>query len=136
MSYTASSARQRVRAAVQRVTYADLTSGVAFNIFTNRKNGRIPLKIEVVVITPFNSATSDVLDLGLAGGSEYANDLDLKSAAGTHLPATTVPGYVNDASGGLQLTGKWVGVGAAPTAGEFLVIEQYVVDGHEDFSEG
>lgn len=136
MSYVASAARQRVRAAVQRVLYSDLTSGVAFNVFTKRRNGHVPLALEVLVITPFNSVTSDVLDLGLAGGNEYKNDANLQSAAGTHIAASTVPGYVSDASGGVQMTGKWVGVGTAPTAGEFLIIESYIVDNHEDFSEG
>lgn len=142
------SARQHAYTATERIKFSDIASGVAFNLFTKLPNGVIALAIDVIVLTPFNSATSDVLDIGhaaagnaaapiAASANAYKNDADLKgSAAGTKIAATTLPGLIDDAGGGLQITGTWTGVGAAPTQGEFLVVATLIEDGREQFSQG
>lgn len=142
------SARQHAYTAMERVKFSDIVNGVPFNLFTKLPNNVVPLALDVIVLTPFNSATSDVLDLGFAArgnaaapiaavGNAYKNDADLKgSAAGTKIPATSLPGVINDAGGGIQITGTWVGVGAAPTQGEFAVVATLIEDGREQFSQG
>jgi hypothetical protein len=135
--------RQRVRSAIQKILYSDISSGVAKNIFTPTKNGNLPLSLFVLVKTPFNSGTSDVITIGkaLSGGSAasanaYLTSTSIASAAGTRIAATTIPPFVNDVDGSVQYTATVTSVGTAATAGEVWVVQTYIRDGQEDFSEG
>jgi hypothetical protein len=139
--------RQRTDAAVERITFADLVSGVPANLFTKLPNGTIVTAIDTIIVAPFNSATSDLFDIGYAArgndaspvaadGDAYKNDTNLAAAAGTKVGATLVPGLVSDLGGGIQITGTWTGVGAAPTQGEVLVIATLLEDGREHFTQG
>lgn len=130
------SARQNVRAAIERVTYTDL-DGTAKNLFTKLPNGVIPLALTAVILTAFNTGTTHVLDIGNGTtGNAYFNDINLKSAAGTRTSASALPSLINDVSGGLQLLATDTPVGTAATAGEVMLILTYVEDGVEQFSQG
>lgn len=138
-----SASRQRLRSAMQKILYSDLVSGTAKNIFTPFKNGSLILAGSLIGIVPFNSATSDVITIGktvdddAVDADAFLTSTSIAAAANTRTAFTTLPPFVDDiATGALQLTATWTGVGAAPTAGEAWVVVQYIRDGHEDFSEG
>lgn len=137
------SARQYVAAAVATILHTDVPAGVVKNLFSELPNGTIPLSLEVVIVTPFNTTgtgPTEVLDIGNGdGGSEYANDVNLMAAAGTRVQAAALPGPINTTDGGLQLTATRAQGGTAltqPTAGEARVILTYAREGVENFSEG
>lgn len=130
------SARQNVRVAVETIKAADLANGVTTSLFTKLPNGVIPLAMSTLIVTPFNPGTSELVDIGVAGGAEYFNDVDFEAVAGTRVNAAALPGLINDAAGGVQLTAKATIVGAAPTVGEALVILQYAEYGVEHGSQG
>lgn len=142
-----SASRQFLYGAQQRVSLADIDSGVAFDIFTKLPNGVIPIEIGVIVLDPFDSATSDLLDIGYAARGNaaspiaadpdaYKNDLSIAAAAGTKAAVTLLPGVINDASGGLQLTGTWTGAGTAATKGEVLIYGVFMEEHREQFTQG
>lgn len=132
------SSRQYVAAAVETVKLADLASGVAKNLFTQLPNGTIPLSLAVIIVTPFNAGTADVLDIGISGGAAnaYADDIDLKAVAGSRAAATSLPGMINTTAGGSQLQVTRTATGTAATAGEARIVLTYVREGVENFSEG
>ena len=132
-----SASRQNAYVAKQRVALADIESGVAFDVFTKLPNGVIPLEIGVIILTPFDSVTSDLLDIGNAAAADaYKADANVASAAGTKIAATLLPGVIDDASGGLQLQATWTSAGGAATEGEFLIYAVLVEDNREQFTQG
>lgn len=137
------SARQYVAAAVATILHTDVPSGVIKDLFSKLPNGTIPLSLETVIVTPFNTTgtgPTEVLDIGDGdGGSEYANDINLMAAAGTRAVATALPGPINNAASGTQLTVTRVQGGTGltqPTQGEVRVLLTYIREGVENFSEG
>jgi hypothetical protein len=142
-----SASRQFVYGAQQRVALADIESGVAFDIFTKLPNGVIPIALSVITLTPFDSGTSDLLDIGYAARGNaaapivadpdaYKADLSIASVAGTKADLTVLPGVIDDASGGLQLTGTWTGAGTAATEGEILIVGVFMEEHREQFTQG
>lgn len=132
-----SASRQNVYAATQRVPLADIESGTPFDVFTKLPNGVIPIALAVIVLTPFDSVTSDVLDIGTAAApNAYANDIDVSAPAGTKADATLLPGLVNEETGGLQLQATWTSAGGLPTEGEIVIVGQFVEQGREHFTQG
>lgn len=134
--------RQHLGCAIERILFSDMSTGVAKDLFTKLENGVVPVTLSTLIVTPFNS-TTNVLDIGHAGidggaasGNAYANDIDLKAAAGTRVAATTLPGLIKDTKGGLQLQATRVDTGAVPTAGEVLVILTFGVLGLEHYTHG
>ena len=92
--------------------------------------GAIVTSGAVVVKTAFNSATSDVLDVGdAASQNRYLNDGNIHSIG---IVALVPTGYVH--TGG-DLTVRWVGVGAVPTAGEAQIRVDYVITGRGEFTQ-
>ncbi|MGV8917831.1 MAG: hypothetical protein ACOH2R_08535 [Pseudomonas sp.] len=76
----------------------------------------------VVVVTPYDSATSAVLDVGDAAlQNRYANDIDLKTAGRKNLIPT---GFLTTAAGAVTATLAQVG---AATVGEARVYIEYIV---------
>lgn len=133
------SARQNVVAAVETIKIADLASGVSVDLFTQLPNGTLPIALHLIVVDPSDAGTSDVLDVGITGSlNAYIDDANLKSAAGTTIKATAVPGLVANSAtgGGLQLKATRTAAGTAATKGEFRAVLLYVREGVEDFSEG
>src|SRR5574340_224505 len=103
---------------------ADLASGVDVNAL-ELPGGAVITGGDVTVITPFNSATSDVLDVGDGvSQNRYLNDANIHVAGRTPLVPT---GYVMPNIG--DMTVRWTGVGTAPTAGEVRLTVEYVVEG-------
>jgi hypothetical protein len=76
----------------------------------------------VLVITPYDSATSAVLDVGDAAlQNRYANDIDLKTAGRKNLTPT---GFITTAQGAITATLAQVGTA---TVGEARVYIEYIV---------
>lgn len=77
----------------------------------------------VNVITPYDSATTAVLDVGDAAlQNRYANDIDLKTAGRKNLIPT---GFLTTAQG--AVTATFAQTGAAATVGEARVYIEYIV---------
>lgn len=134
------SARSYKRVAVEKIKSTDL-DGTTKNLFTKLPNGVLATALYSVIITPFDAATSHVLDIGHGGlnggaasGNAFANDIDLKGAAGTRVQASALPTLVNDTKGGVQLQVTDVKVGAE-TKGEVWIVLEYV-ESVEQFSQG
>lgn len=109
------------------VSYSDLTSGTAFTVGT-LPAGAVVLDACAVVTTAFNSATSDVLNIGTASdGDGFATSLDITSAgkkAADELATSDDLLF----SAAANVTATWTGTGAAPSAGAVEVIVSFVVD--------
>lgn len=132
-----SASRQFVYGAQQRVALADIESGVPFDVFTKLPNGVTPIALGVIILTPFDSATSDLLDIGNAAVADaYKADLSIAAAAGTKAECSVLPGLINEDAGGLQLQATWTGAGAAPTEGEVLIYGTFMEENREQFTQG
>ena len=118
--------KKGVCVAATTVTYDEiLTSGDSYELFVLPENSII-MSASILVKTASNSATSAAVDLGYAGSDVLVDGGNLKSTAGTVLSGGTnavVPG--SDTGTGKTVTFKHTFVGA-PTAGEFVVVIEYV----------
>src|SRR6056297_3416801 len=88
----------------------------------------------VVVLTAFDSGTSDVLDIGFRNAGDgttadpdnYATDLDLTTVGVIVADAiATATGYHAE---GAEITAAYVSAGTAPTAGSAYVWVEYLAD--------
>ena len=92
----------------------------------------------VVVVTAFDSGTSDVLDIGFRNAGdgttldadEYATDLDLTTAGviSADEMATAADAYLPE---GAEITCAYTSAGTAPTAGVGYVWVEYIVNNDE-----
>lgn len=107
------------------IAFDDLVSGVSTKIADLPPNALI-IEGSIVVITAFDSATSDTLDVGtlLDPNRFIASPLDITALGFTALVPTEFISSEADA----EIHATWVGVGAAPTAGLVKVVIQYIVD--------
>jgi hypothetical protein len=132
MTITKNSGRQELIVATVDIGFADLVSGADLPAIDLPRNA-VVTGGDVVVTTAFNSATSDVLDVGDASSeNRYLNDANLASAGRTALVPT---GFVTTSTQP-ALTVRWVGAGAAPTAGAVRLTVQYYVKGRAAFAQG
>ena len=117
--------RQSPLVAIAKVAYDDLTSGSAFEIVKLPYNS-IVTGGYINVTTVWNSATSDVADIGDAtdDNRHTSSQVDLAAAGRT---ALTLTGYTN--TGGENLNITWTGTGAAPTTGAATIVVEYIIDG-------
>ena len=126
---TDSGRQQRIECFVE-VNVGDITSGEDY-AWAWLPQGAADAKIDIVPIVVFNSATSDVLDVGnTSSENAYKNDFSiaaLTAGSATGLPTT---------SPGLWLTFRWVGAGAAPTTGQFRLFLSYIMEGRAQFDHG
>lgn len=131
MAITKNAGRQCPIVAHVDINYSDLTSGTDAPAI-ELPGGAVLLSGSVAVLTPFNSGTSDVLDVG-DGGSQnrYLNDGNIHAAG---LVALVPTGYQTTALS--NLTVRWVGAGAVPTAGKVRLTVEYFVVGRAEFSQG
>lgn len=123
--------RQCVMSALLTVKFGDLagSSGADVPAFSMPPNAII-VGGAVVVKTAFNSATSDVIDVGdAASQNRYLNDGNIHA---TGVVALVPTGYIH--TGG-DLTVRWVGVGAVPTAGEVQIRVDYIIAGRGEFTQ-
>lgn len=132
MAITKNSGRQELVAAYVDFTYADLTNNVAVDAM-DLPVGAVVVDAEIIVGTAWNSATSDVIDIGDSGSTtRYATDLNIHT---TGVKAATPTGYSHlVTTNKLQLT--WTGVGAVPTAGSGRLQVRYFVEKRSTHSIG
>lgn len=115
------------------IGYADPTTyGNAENAFDLPGNA-IVLGGDVVVKTPWNSATTATLKLGDAVDDDRytASPIDLKTAGRT---ALTLSGYTHTVAEALKATIAQTGAGA--TAGAARITISYYVEGRSAFTQG
>jgi hypothetical protein len=132
MPVTTNSGAQELVVKTAEITFASLVSGTDYNA--------VALPIGAVVdggwinvTTVWNSATTDVLDVGdSASQNRYKNDQDIKGATGAFALVPT--GYSTTAST-RWVTIRWVGAGAAPTTGAATLTVRYWVKGRAAFSQ-
>lgn len=118
--------RQYTLVAVQKVSYDDLLPAGVSPVTIELPPAAVVLRGGVQVVTPLNATGAALLDIGLEGGSATAfhNDLDIETAAYTAF-ATGAGTYLPN-GGKVTLTGVAT---AGATAGELLVVVEYVVVG-------
>ena len=132
MAITKDFNRQCVMSAILTIGFADLlgTSGTDLGAIELPPNA-IVTGGAVVTKTAMNSGTSDVLDIGDAGSqNRYLNDGNIHATGIVPLVPT---GYVHP---GGNLTVRWVGAGAAPTAGSVQIRVDYVQVGRGEYTQG
>lgn len=130
MSITKDSGRQDVLHASVEIGYEDVVSGVAQGAIELPGNAII-ITGDVTVIEAFNSATSDVIDVGDAdSANRYLNDGNIHAAGRVPLVPT---GYKTGNIGDVSVTVTSVGT---PTAGRVRLSVCYVVDGRTCSSQG
>lgn len=135
MPITKSDARQKVRAASVDINFGDVVSGVA-QAAIDVPIGAQLLGGDVTVITPFNSATTDVARVGDAtSATRYAaSDINLAAAANTRV-ALTLTNFRHTAVEP-AVTFRWTGAGTAPSAGKARLTIMYMVDGVSESTQG
>lgn len=133
MAIKKNSGRQELIVAHLDIGYADPTAyGTAEEAFDLPSNA-VLIGGDVVVKTPWNSATTATLKLGDAADDDRytASAIDLKTAGRT---ALTITGYKHTVAEALKALVAQTGAGA--TAGAARVTIQYFVEGRAAFSQG
>lgn len=130
MSITLDTGRQNVSAATVDIDYSQLTSGVAANAI------EMPADAVIVggalkVLTPFNSATSDMLVV-----KDMVDDTILASTSIHASGGAALSPKGGAATGRSYVTVTWTGVGAAPTQGNVRLSVLYIIVGRSDYSQG
>lgn len=132
MAIKKNSGRQQLIVASVDINFADLVSGADLPAIDLPRNA-VVTGGDVVVTTAFNSATSDVLNVGDAStGNRYLNAQSIAAAGRTALAAT---GFTTT-NGEPAVTVRWTGTGAAPTAGALRVCVHYYVKNRAAFAQG
>ena len=96
--------------------------------------GAVLDKVGVVVITPFNSATSDTIALAFESDSSAILAATSIAAAGRTAASETNLGVMRSAPDYIDYT--WTGVGAVPTAGPIAIRATYTLAGKAQFNHG
>ncbi len=133
MAIKKNAARQELIVAHRDIGFADPTTyGTAEEAFDLPGNA-ILLGGDVVVKTPWNSATTATLKLGDAADDDRytASAIDLKTAGRT---ALTLTGYKHTTAQALKAL--IAQTGAAATAGAARITISYYVEGRAAFSQG
>jgi hypothetical protein len=134
MTITLKALRQEVIAAVIPFDYTQMVSGVYQAAAEIPANSMVT---SVRLVTAFNSATSDTFSVGDKVGSAAAAPTTFTAAAavpvGTPQFGQSV-GKLMTSVGSVGIT--WTGVGAAPTAGNGLLIVEYVGKNRGQFAQG
>lgn len=123
MAISKSAGRQWPQIAIVEYTYADFTSGVGVEAVDLPPGARVVGGYNGI-LTAFDSATSDTIEIGDATtAARYLSD-DGQAAGGSAL----VPTGLEYTEGG-AITIEWTGVGAAPSAGAGVLAVMYTIDG-------
>lgn len=124
MSITKNSGRQYPLVEKVAIGHADLTSGSAVEAIDLPPNATV-IGGEFVVETVWDSATSDVADIGDGVDDDRytSSQIDLQSAGRT---ALTLTGYKYTGKDTIDIT--WTGVGGSLTQGSAYLLIQYVID--------
>lgn len=132
MPVTTNSGAQDLVVKTATITYANLVSATDYNAIALPINAVIDSG-EIIVETVWNSATTDVLDVGdSASQNRYKNDQDIKGATGRF--TITPTGYTTLPTT-RWVTVRWVGVGAAPTTGALTLVVKYWVKGRAGWAQ-
>lgn len=136
MTITLNSNRQKPVFSHVDIAFADLVNGVAAVAVVLPANAVITDGF-IHVSTPFNSATTDVLDIGDAvTANRYGAGLNLKTAGRQAITLTGLQTVQNPGANTCLVNVKWTGTGAAPTAGVFRLALEYIVIGRAEFTTG
>ncbi len=123
------SGRQDLLVAFVDVSFADLAAGA--NAAIDVPHGAVVVGGDVVVKTPFNSATSAAAKVGDKGDDDRYATVDLKVAGRT---ALTITGHKHNVAEHVLVGFAQAGAGA--TAGAFRLTLHYYVEGRAAFSQG
>jgi len=131
MAVTQSKGRQSTIVAEASFVFGGLTDATAMPA-VQVPVGAVVVGGEVVVDTVWNSATTDVADVGDGGDANRytANQVDFAVLGRTKL---TLTGFAYTAADWIDVT--WNGTGTAPTTGAGRLFVHYVVPGRKDLSE-
>lgn len=132
MPITKNRGRQSPITASVEFTFANIVSGAAEEAI-DLPAGAIVTGGDIVVMTAFNSATSDVIVVGdSASANRYYASASIATAGRNPLVIT---GYRTlTTTNRIRVT--WTGSGAAPTAGAIRLTVTYIVDKRVSFSQG
>lgn len=123
MAITFKNGRQSPLVAEGAFAFGDLTSGTGAS-FIKLPYNSVVLGGYIIVDTVWNSATSDVVDLGdTTDPDRYTTSAVDLTALG--LTALTLTGFIN--TGGLDFDAEWTGVSTAPTTGAARVYVEYMI---------
>jgi len=132
MAITQKTGRQALVVAEVAFAFGDLTSGVAAAAVTVPL-GAVVVSGAVVVDTAWNSATSDVIDIGDGGATQrYLAAQDIKTATGRFPLVPTDFVYTADDT----IDAIWTGVSTAPSAGAARLHVEYYVENRRDLTAG
>jgi len=132
MAVTLLPGRQELIVAEAAFGFADLTSATAAASVTVPE-GAVVVGGYLIIDTVWNSATSDVMDIGDAGDVDRysATPVDITALGATALDVT---GFAYTALDTIDVI--WTGVSTAPTTGDARLVVEYYVEGRAAFSEG
>ena len=131
MPITKDSARQDVACAIVPFTYADFVSGT-FNPAAELPIGAIIVGGAVRIDTAFNSATSDVLGVGISTSTaKYGSAFNIHAAGSFPLTGLGIK-----EADKIDIGLTWTGVGAVPTAGAGRLVVMYAKASKVEWSQG
>ena len=111
----------------EQLVVGSITSAVPVNL-GYLPSGAVVIGASAVVSVAFDSATSDVIDIGTSADADgFASAVDISSVG---LKAADDLATSDDlvTTADTLITATWTGAGAAPSAGTVDVIVEYVVD--------
>lgn len=129
MAITKSAGRQEVISAVVEINFGDVTDAVAVEA-VDLPEGAVVVGGSLVARTAFNSATSDTMAVAVDSETLLAAT-NIAATGSTPFTAGTVAALA--APNTVDVT--WDGTGAVPTAGQVVLIVNYVVEGRACFSQ-
>lgn len=133
MPITKNAARQEPIAAFVDFSFADIVNNVAAPAIDLPVNA-IVIDGSIVTTEAWNSTTSDVMDVGDAGGAtRYLTDGNIR-ALGARVPIVPT-GFTHDATNNV-LRVVWTSGGGVPTTGKCRLEVRYYVKGRAAFSQG
>lgn len=125
--------RQELIVATMLIAFGDPKAYGAAEAAIDLPGNAVPVGGDVMVITPWNSATTATLKLGDAADDDRftATPIDLKTAGRT---ALTITGFKTPAA--QAINALLAQTGAAATAGLARVTVHYYVEGRSAFTQG
>jgi len=133
MAVTKESGRQYALYADVVIDYDDLTSAVAAEAI-DLPAGAIVTGGFINILTVWNSATSDVLDIGDGADVDRYTPTPLDIDAAVGMQAITVTGFEYTANDTIDVI--WTGVSTAPTTGQLHLVVEYILDGRANENMG
>lgn len=108
------------------LAFGSLVSATAFSTAIALPVGAVVVQGDVTIVTPFDSVSTDVLDVGDASlANRYLNDGDLQGAADTVIPLVPTGFVVTASQPVVKVT--WTQTGGSTSAGAFTLRVVYYV---------